>query len=124
MGHDISVVLNLCGDKLPDSVQCIGKDHITKGIHDVTNSMLKYDDKYVNINVNWLNPYKEQKMSIIGEKGMILFDDTAKENKLTYFPEYINFTQDVNHYPIPVKNNGENVDVDLSVSPLLKECEH
>ena len=24
-------------------------------------------------------------MSIIGEKGMILFDDTAKENKLTYF---------------------------------------
>jgi len=101
--HDISVVLNLCDDKLPDSVQCIGKDHITEGVHDVTNSMLKYNDKYVNINVNWLNPYKEQKMSIIGEKGMILFDDTAKENKLTYFPEYINFTQDVNHYPIPVK---------------------
>lgn len=122
--HDISVVLNLCGDKLPDSVQCIGKDHITKGIHDVTNSILKYNDKYVNINVNWLNPYKEQKMSIIGEKGMILFDDTAKENKLTFFPEYINFTQDVNHYPIPVKNNGEFVDVDLSKSPLLKECEH
>jgi hypothetical protein len=31
-----------------------------------------YDDKYVNINVNWLSPYKEQKMSIIGEKGMII----------------------------------------------------
>ena len=122
--HDISVILNLCGDKLPDEVICLGKDHITKNIHDVTNSILKYNDKYVNINVNWLNPYKEQKMSIIGEKGMILFDDTSKENKLTYFPEYINFSSDLNSNPVPIKNNGENVEVDLSKSPLLKECEH
>ena len=122
--HDISVILNLCDDKLPDSVLCCGKDHITKDVHDVTNSILKYKDKYVNINVNWLNPYKEQKLSIIGEKGMLLFDDTLKENKLTYFPEYINFSSDLNSNPQPVKNNGESIKVDLSKSPLLKECEH
>jgi UDP-2-acetamido-3-amino-2,3-dideoxy-glucuronate N-acetyltransferase len=122
--HDISVILNLCDNKLPNEVICLGKDHITKNIHDVTNSILKYNDKYVNINVNWLNPYKEQKMSIIGEKGMILFDDTAKENKLTYFPEYINFSSDLNSNPTPIKNNGVNIEVDLSKSPLLKECEH
>ena len=122
--HDISVVLNLCNDILPSSVICMGKDHITKGVHDVTNYILKYEDKYVNINVNWLNPYKEQKMSIIGEKGMILFDDTSKTNKLTYFPEYIKFTNDMNHHPVPVKNNGISIDLDLSKSPLLKECEH
>ena len=122
--HDISVILSLCNNKLPESVQCTGKDNITKGIHDITNSILYFNDTYVNINVNWLNPYKEQKMSIIGEKGMILFDDMEKENKITYFPEYINFTSDINHSPIPVKNNGVNIKVDLSKSPLLKECEH
>ena len=63
-------------------------------------------------------------MSIIGDKGMILFDDTLKENKLTYFPEYINFTADLNSNPIPIKNNGVTIEVDLSKSPLLKECEH
>ena len=37
-------------------------------------------DIYVNINVNWLNPFKEQKLVIICEKGMLVFDDTLKEN--------------------------------------------
>jgi UDP-2-acetamido-3-amino-2,3-dideoxy-glucuronate N-acetyltransferase len=122
--HDISVILSLCENELPDSVLCSGKDHITDGIQDVTNSVLRYQDKYVNINVNWLNPYKEQKMSIIGDKGMILFDDVSKTNKVTYYPEYIQYTQDVNANPMPIKNNEVNVEVDMSVSPLTKECKH
>lgn len=121
--HDISVILNLCNG-LPENVLCIGKDHITEGIQDVTNSILRFKDIYVNINVNWLNPYKEQKMSIIGEKGMILFDDVSKENKITYFPQYIEYSSDLNGFPIPVKNNGINIEVDIKESPLLLECKH
>ena len=121
--HDISVVLGLIKE-MPQSVTCNGKDHINKGVHDVTNSILKFKDAYVNINVNWLNPYKEQKMAIIGEKGMILFDDVSKDNKLTYFPEYIQYSADIQSNPSPIKNNGENIELDLSQSPLLIECGH
>lgn len=121
--HDISVILNLVGC-MPDSVVCHGKDHINNGIHDVVNSILKFKDSYVNINVNWLNPYKEQKMSIIGEKGMIVFDDVSKDNKITYYPKYIEYSGDINALPIPVKNNNENIEIDVSKSPLLIECEH
>ncbi len=121
--HDISVILSLV-DEMPTSVICQGKDHINKGIHDVTNSILKFKDAYVNINVNWLNPYKEQKMSIIGEKGMIIFDDVSKDNKITYFPEYIQYSGDINSTPFPIKNNGQNIELELSKSPLLIECEH
>ena len=96
--HDISVILSLVNE-MPTSVMCLGKDHINEGIHDVTNSILKFKDAYVNINVNWLNPYKEQKMSIIGEKGMIIFDDVSKENKVTYFPQYIEYSSDINALP-------------------------
>jgi len=120
--HDISVVLSLVGE-MPDSVVCHGKDHINEGVHDVTNSILKFKDAYVNINVNWLNPYKEQKMSIIGEKGMIIFDDVSKE-KITFFPEYIQYSADIHSNPTPIKNNGVNIEVDLSKFPLLLECEH
>jgi len=121
--HDISVVLGLIKE-MPQSVTCNGKDHINKGVHDVTNSILKFKNAYVNINVNWLNPYKEQKMAIIGEKGMILFDDVSKDNKLTYFPEYIQYSADIQSNPSPIKNNGENIGLDLSQSPLLIECGH
>lgn len=121
--HDISVILALIND-MPQLVMCHGKDHINEGVHDVTNSVLKFKDAYVNINVNWLNPYKEQKMSIIGEKGMILFDDVSKDQKLTYFREYIQYSSDIQSNPRAIKNNGINIEVNLSKSPLLIECEH
>ena len=118
--HDISVILSLIGE-LPKSVVCSGKDIITKGVMDITNSILKYDDSYVSINVNWLCPYKEQKMSIIGDKGMILFDDTHPTEKLKLFREYLDFN---GKFPIPVKDKFEVIDLDTNKSPLLIECEH
>ena len=121
--HDISVILNIIND-MPHSLICQGKDHITPNIHDITNSILKFKDAYVNINVNWLNPYKEQKMSIIGEKGMIIFDDTSPDQKITYFPEYIQYSKDVNSNPIPIKNNGINIEIENIKSPLHNECNH
>ena len=121
--HDVSVTLSLVGS-MPESVVCHGIDHINENIHDVTNSVLKFKDAYVNINVNWLNPYKEQKMSIIGEKGMIIFDDVSKDNKITYIPQYIEYSSDINALPTPIKNNAQDIEVDLSKSPLLCECEH
>jgi len=82
---------------------------------------MKYKDGYVNINVNWLSPYKEQKMSIIGDKGMILFDDTNPTEKLKYFSEYLDFK---GKFPVPVKDKFEVIELDTSRSPLLVECEH
>ena len=120
--HDISLILNFIG-ATPNTVFCSGMDYINKGVHDITNSVLYFDNTYVNLNVNWLNPYKEQKMSIIGEKGMLLFDDVSKD-KLTFYPEYVEYSSDINCVPTPIKNNGENIELDLSKSPLLCECEH
>lgn len=118
--HDVSVILSLCDNKLPNSVVCMGKDHITKNVYDIVNMVLKYDDKYININVNWLNPYKEQKMSIIGEKGMIVFDDTIKE-KIKIYQEYKKYKNGDIYFE---KNEAETINVDMSISPLTKECEH
>jgi UDP-2-acetamido-3-amino-2,3-dideoxy-glucuronate N-acetyltransferase len=124
--HDISVILSLCNNKLPDWVHCSGNYSLTKNVHDITNSSMKYenDNIYINMNVNWLNPYKEQKMSIICEKGMILSDDTESTNKLKIYNNYINWSNSI--IPSPVANKVEPVNIllDLSKSPLEKECFH
>lgn len=124
--HDISVILSLCGDKLPDKIRCSGQDFLSKGIHDITNTVLIYEDLgiYVNINVNWLNPYKEQKMVVIGEKGMLVFDDTKKDDKLIIYKEYIEWSNTVPGIPSAIKTDGIVVDIDLSRSPLELECKH
>lgn len=124
--HDISVILSLCNNELPDYVSCHGKAIITPGIHDITNTIMYFNkqDIYVNINVNWLNPYKEQKLTIIGEKGMLLFDDIVTDGKLKIFRNYINWSKTVPAIPDPIKTEGEIINVDLSKTPLFLECQH
>lgn len=119
--HDISVILSLCGNKLPNSVNCFGQSNITPGIHDITNTIFQIDDIYVNINLNWLNPFKEQKMTIICEKGMLLFDDMEPVNKLKLYENYINYLTSI---PIANKTIGQVIPLDLTESPLIKECRH
>jgi UDP-2-acetamido-3-amino-2,3-dideoxy-glucuronate N-acetyltransferase len=126
--HDISVILSLCNinsnNNLPDWVQCTGNSSLTKDVHDITNSIMKINDTYININVNWLNPYKEQRMSIICEKGMLLFDDMEKEHKLKLYSDYMNWSNSMNPVPSANKVEPEIIELDLSISPLEKECRH
>ena len=117
--HDLSIILALCNDKLPKSVVCNGSSHITEGTQDITNSILKYKDKYVNLNVSWLNPYKEQKLTIVGTKGMLVFDDVKKE--LIHIPEYV--SKDTGS-PTAIKNNQIQIEYKTDFSPLIIECEH
>jgi UDP-2-acetamido-3-amino-2,3-dideoxy-glucuronate N-acetyltransferase len=122
--HDISVILSLLNDKLPNSVICHGSNNnLTEGIEDIVNCVLKYSDKYINININWLSPNKEQRMTIIGETGIIVFDDTLKENKLKYIPKYFEKNNNSKNI-IPIKGNEEYPDMKLEQSPLYKECMH
>ena len=123
--HDISVILSLCGNKLPESVNCFGQCNITPGIHDITNTIFQIDDIYVNINVNWLSPFKDQKMTIICEKGMLLFDDMEQTDKLKLYDNYLTSgSSSLNSVPVANKTVGQVVLLDLSESPLLRECKH
>ncbi len=135
--HDISVILSLCNlynnsnntqsDIMPEWVQCTGNSSLTKDIHDITNSVMMINGSYININVNWLNPYKEQRMSIICEKGMLLFDDMEKEYKLKLYSDYMNWSNSASCMkPSPIANkvDPQNIKFDLSMSPLEKECRH
>ena len=128
--HDISIILSLCGNQLPQTVACYGNATITKNIHDITNSILQFDNGiYANINVNWLNPYKEQKMTIICEKAMILFDDMEKYDKIKIYESY--FKKQLSPL-VAIANKVEPIIIDLSSdsnsnsnkSPLYYECMH
>jgi len=113
--HDISIILSIC-NKLPDKLYCHGKDILRKGIHDITNTFLEYDKEniYININVNWLNPFKEQKMIITGEKGMIVFDDTLEINKILLYKNELTEIKKTDGVIIEYEN----------LNPLKTEIEH
>lgn len=119
--HDISVILSLCKG-MPNKISCNGKSVISENVHDITNTTLYFDDIYVNINVSWLNPFKEQKMTIVGDKGMIVFDDTRLENKVVLYKDYIQY--DGNKSPTVKPTSGIPFLINMDKSPLELELSH
>lgn len=120
--HDISVILGLAGD-LPDSIQCVGEHYLTRGVADTTLTQMSFAGGLkAHVYVSWMNPFKEQKLTVVGSEGMAVFDDTKPWNeKLTIFKDYLTWEQ--GQTPVAKKSTGQAVVVEQS-EPLLAECAH
>jgi len=72
--------------------------------------------------VSWLNPFKEQKLTVVGSHGMVVFDDTRSWNeKLILHRHYLTWTN--GQIPTPSKSKGEAIGIPES-EPLRNECVH
>lgn len=91
--HDISVIQFLVGEN-PTEISAKGDCFVQKEIEDTTITYLQYPNNVAaHIFVSWLHPFKEQRMVVIGEKGMFVFDDTLKEDKLKFFEKGFKHTE-------------------------------
>lgn len=120
--HDISVILGITGEE-PYYIDAVGNNFLHARIPDVTMTNIKFPSGVgAHIFVSWLNPYKEQKLVIVGSNGMLVFDDTEPVgSKLVLYPHTINWQNGA-----PVPNKAEAVPIDLSAiwkEPLRAECE-
>ena len=83
--HDISVIQYLVGDN-PIDIQANGGAFVQQGIEDSTLTFLTYPNNVkAHIFVSWLHPFKEQRMVVIGDKGMYVFEDSLKTEKLKFY---------------------------------------
>jgi len=121
--HDISVILSLAGDQLPEKVLCMGEGFLNNGVADTTFTALRFPGGIrAHAYVSWLNPFKEQKLTVVGSEGMVVFDDTRPWNeKLVIHRHYLTWAN--GQVPTPNKSVGEQVPVP-EAEPLREECLH
>jgi UDP-2-acetamido-3-amino-2,3-dideoxy-glucuronate N-acetyltransferase len=121
--HDISVILSLAMHQLPDHVHCFGGEYLTGGVADTTLTTLRFPNQVrAHVYVSWLNPFKEQKLTVAGSNGLAVFDDTRPwAEKLVLHRQYVTWTN--GQIPTPSKVKGEPVPVPES-EPLRNECQH
>jgi len=119
--HDISMILALAGEE-PDAVVATGGNYLHKKIADVTSTHLEFPSGLrAHIFVSWLHPFKEQKLVVVGERKMAVFNDTKPwQDKLFLYPHQIKWE---NNIPIPAKAEPEKVDIPED-EPLKLECKH
>ncbi len=118
--HDISVILALA-DEMPDEVLSSGANYLHPKVADVTLSSLSFPSGIrAHIFVSWLHPYKEQRLVVVGDRKMAVFNDVEPEDKLLLYPHRIEWKD---HLPVPDKKEAERVVVDKK-EPLREECLH
>lgn len=121
--HDLSVILSLAGQVLPYHVQCVGGSYLTPGVADTTMTTMRFPGEIrAHVYVSWLNPFKEQKLTVVGSHGMMVFDDRAPwGEKVTLYRQHLIWKD--GQVPTPSKAPGEFIKV-LEDEPLKRECQH
>jgi len=121
--HDISVVLSLVGGEMPDRVRCVGEAYLHEGVADVTLTTMSFPGGVnAHVHVSWINPFKEQRLTVVGSHGMLVFDDTLPwAEKVMLYRQPLVWEGGV--VPTVKKAAGEAVVVPEE-EPLRLECAH
>jgi predicted dehydrogenase/acetyltransferase-like isoleucine patch superfamily enzyme len=124
--HDLSMILSLVGQE-PSEVTATGGYYLHKTIADVTTTHMTFPNgEQAHVFVCWLNPFKEQKLVVVGERAMAVFDDGLPwEQKLLVYPHTIEWRQLGSGGAMPVPQRADADPIVLEAGePLRLECAH
>ena len=118
--HDISVMLMLLGES-PTVISAQAGSYLQAGRADVTMTTLTFASGVKgHIFVSWLHPYKDQRLVVVGDRSMAVFDDVEPVDKLRLYPHEVDWIG-----RRPVARRAEPIPVPIDAQePLQLECEH
>jgi predicted dehydrogenase len=83
--HDLSMILDLLGT-MPSTVAARGQAYLQPGVEDVVFVNCGFSDgKMAQVQLSWLDPRKERRLTVVGSKKMIEFDDVHPTEKLRIY---------------------------------------
>lgn len=87
--HDISIILYLLGKK-PLSVNAMGSSHINPSIEDIALLAMQFDDNLIAfVQTSWLDPDKVRRITVVGSKKMMIFDDVQPTEKIRIYDKRV-----------------------------------
>ncbi len=124
--HDISLIIFLL-NKYPIRVSATGSAYLQKNIEDVCFTSMHFADKTMaHVHVSWLDPHKERKLTIVGSKKMVVFDDTRASEKVWLYDKGVDTKLDYSTYGEYLSLRVGNITLPHvpSGEPLRQECLH
>lgn len=119
--HDISMILALVGEE-PSAVSATGGAYLRRHVADVTTTHMEFPGgSRAHVFVSWLHPVKEQKLVVVGERGMVVFNDRVPwDQKLVLYRHEVEWRDGD---PQPRVAEGEPVSL-VEDEPLGREVAH
>lgn len=119
--HDISMILALVGEE-PSKVTATGHSFLRADVADTTTTSLEFPSGVAgHIFVSWLHPFKEQRLVVVGDSAMAVFDDSQPwDEKLALYHHDISWKLG---NPVPTRAEATFRAVPRS-EPLRNEVQH
>lgn len=124
--HDISILLYLL-NALPVEVSARGACYLTHNVQDVVFVDLVFPNGIsAHIHASWLDPSKVRRMTVVGSKKMVVYDDVADEGKIKIYDKGA-YKKDIAGYgEFQYKLHSGDIHIPKidMVEPLRNECAH
>jgi len=125
--HQLSILIHLLG-RHPAAVNAHGRAHYRKSIEDVATAALHFDTGEVAfLQVSWVDPCKTRRVTVVGTRKMLVFDDVEINEKVKIYdkgidvpPHYETFAD----FHFSYRYGDINIPRIEDQEPLKLECQH
>jgi predicted dehydrogenase len=125
--HDISILLYVLGME-PVNVSASGASCLQSGIHDVAWLTLEYaNGVQARVHVSWLDPCKVRRMTVVGDRKMVVFDDVEMQEKIKIYDvgvEKLEYTDNYEQFHMSYRYGDIHIPRIPLDEPLKVECTH
>ena len=131
--HDVSIMLYVL-DQKPVAVSAKGQSYIQPGIEDVAFVHLDFENGVrAMIHISWLDPNKVRRMTVVGSKKMIVYDDVSRDAKIVVYDKGIDKVnikdslgefESFGEFQLRLRAGDMHIPEIDFVEPLKVECAH
>jgi predicted dehydrogenase len=129
--HDVAIANDWLG-AAPLHAAAQGGSWINPGIEDAVFANLWYPDGVmVNLHVSWLSPRKVRDITVVGEKGMLTFDDMNLSEPLRLYDKQVTeqrstpgFIDTFGSFRTSIREGDIRIPKVAMAEPLKAECDH
>lgn len=124
--HDVSVALYLLGEA-PVRVAAQGRGYLQPKVEDVVFLTMDFASGVLgHVQLSWLDPHKERKLTVVGAKKMVVFDDMETREKLRLYDKGVDRPPEYRSYgeSLAVREGDIFIPKIPNVEPLAAELAH
>ncbi len=124
--HDVSVALYLLGES-PVRVAAQGHGYLQPAVEDVVFVTMEFASGVLaHVQLSWLDPHKERKLTVVGAKKMAVFDDMEVREKLRIYDKGVDRPPDYGSYgeSLSIREGDIFIPKIPNVEPLSAELAH
>jgi predicted dehydrogenase len=124
--HDVSVALELLRES-PVRVSANGRSYLQPGIEDVVFMTLEFGSgAMAHVQMSWLDPHKERRLTVVGSRKMVVFDDMQPREKLRVYDKGVERPPEYSSYgeSLAIREGDITIPRIPNVEPLSAELKH